>query len=253
MVGLAARASATLGDALARVARHDRLVDENCEIGVSVDSAGARIVLRPLAPLEWPRAYAEFLSAALLELMRASSGVRFAAAAVGFAHGAPSAIANHTEYFGCEPAFGARENFMVVPAALLAQRLVHSDAVQCRYFDARLEELCRSFGEAPGPLAEVRATALSLLSQGTPTIAAIGSRLGVSRRTLQRRLNERGVTFADLLDSARREAALKAIARRDVSVEELALSSGFTDVKAFRRAFTRWTGQSPSQYRKSLG
>jgi len=92
---------------------------------------------------------------------------------------------------------------------------------------------------------------LRQLSRGTPTVASIAGSLGMSSRTLQRRLSERGVTFGDILDSARREAALAAIPRPGASVQEVASSSGFLDVKAFRRAFVRWTGKSPSQYRRA--
>lgn len=104
--------------------------------------------------------------------------------------------------------------------------------------------------EPNGTLSEVREAIGRTLPDTTPTLASIGRSLGMSRRTLQRRLSERGVTFGQILDSVRRDAALRAITRPGTSVHEVALSCGFDDVKALRRAFRRWTGRSPSEYRK---
>jgi AraC-like DNA-binding protein len=251
VVGVAARASANLGDAIARTVRHARLIDENVEMGLSDDAGGAHIAMRPLPPLEWPRQHAEFLLAAFLTLLRSWTGLHLAAIAVGFRHPCPGEAPEHARFFGCPPSFGADQTFIVIPNALLAHKLPHGDPVQGRYFEARLEELARARGVASGPLADVRAATLRQLSQGTPTVASIAGSLGMSSRTLQRRLSERGVTFGDILDSARREAALAAIPRPGTSVQEVASSSGFVDVKAFRRAFVRWTGKSPSQYRRA--
>jgi AraC-like DNA-binding protein len=101
-----------------------------------------------------------------------------------------------------------------------------------------------------GTLLDVRDAIGRTLPDTTPTLTSIGRSLGMSRRTLQRRLSERGVTFGQILDSARRDAAMSAITRPGASVHEVALSCGYDDVKALRRAFRRWTGRSPSEYRK---
>jgi len=251
IVGIAARASADLNDAFSRVARHARLIDENMELTLTRHAGDLRITPRALSPIDWPRQYTELLMAALLASSRTWVGVPFAASAVVFRHSAPKDAAEQARFFGCSPVFGASEHFIVIPEAVLTHRLPHGDAAQARYFDARLEELSRARAVAPGPLADVRAATRNLLAQGTPTVALVGGHLGLSGRTLQRRLNERGVKFGDILDSVRREAALAAIARPSASVQESAYSCGFTDVKAFRRAFVRWTGQSPSEYRRT--
>ncbi len=101
-----------------------------------------------------------------------------------------------------------------------------------------------------GTLLNVREAIGRTLPDTTPTLSSIGRSLGMSRRTLQRRLSERGVTFGQVLDSVRRDAAMSAITRPGASVYEVALSCGYDDVKALRRAFRRWTGRSPSEYRK---
>ena len=66
---------------------------------------------------------------------------------------------------------------------------------------------------------------------------------------LQRRLAEENTSFADLLDAVRKELAIEYIARRRSGVAEAALLLGFSDDRAFRRAFRRWTGESPAEFR----
>jgi AraC-like DNA-binding protein len=76
--------------------------------------------------------------------------------------------------------------------------------------------------------------------------------LGTSQRSLHRRLSEEGTTFNDLLDEVRREFSQRYLARPRLAVAEVAYLVGFNDPSAFFKAFRRWTGVTPSQYRLSL-
>jgi AraC-like DNA-binding protein len=251
VVGMAAHFSSTLIAAFTRLTNHGRLIDENMQFTSAVEASGTRISLSPQAPIEWPHHYAEFLLAAVLNLCRVWTGVDFPAHAVGFRHKAAE-TAEHARFFQCSPAFEATDNFLVIPTHVLERQFASCDPLRARYLDARLEEMAQVHAAAPGALADVRLAARTLLSAGAPvTTATVAVRLGLSSRTLQRRLNERGVTFAALLDCARRELAMAAITRPRTSIQEVSLSCGFLDMKSFRRAFVRWTGQSPSDYRKS--
>jgi AraC-like DNA-binding protein len=252
VVGVTAQFSAALMPALLLLVRYALLIDENLQLSATLGPDGLRIAQAADAPVDWPQHYAEFFMAALLSLCRALTSKPFYACDVGFRHSAPADVTEHAHFFGCLPAFGTDETFLVIPTHVLDESLATCDPLRSRYLETRLEEMARARTSAPGALADVRSATRTLLSEQKPvTTAAVAVRLGLSSRTLQRRLNERGVTFAELLDSSRREAAMGAIARRHASIQEVALSSGFVDVKAFRRAFVRWTGLSPSEYRKS--
>ncbi|MCY1013835.1 helix-turn-helix transcriptional regulator [Nannocystis pusilla] len=74
--------------------------------------------------------------------------------------------------------------------------------------------------------------------------------MGTSERTMQRRLRQAGTSFRDVVDDVRREAALAQLGRRDATVTDIAFMLGFSDLSAFSRAFRRWTGASPSEYRR---
>jgi AraC-like DNA-binding protein len=83
-----------------------------------------------------------------------------------------------------------------------------------------------------------------------PTLAGTARELGVSARTLHRRLEEEGTTFREIKDGVRREAALAALERGDLSVAEVAAALGYSEPSAFFRAFQGWTGEAPSAYRR---
>jgi AraC-like DNA-binding protein len=85
-----------------------------------------------------------------------------------------------------------------------------------------------------------------------PTRERVARRLKISARTLQRRLNDWGVTFEELVDEYRRDRAHTLLRRRDHSILEIAYSLGYSDPAHFTRAFKRWTGISPRSYRTAL-
>ena len=96
---------------------------------------------------------------------------------------------------------------------------------------------------------EVEAKLAPLLPGGAAGIDAVARTMGVSRQTLYRRLKEEGFTFEHVLDDLRRRLATRYIGREGMSAKAAAYRLGFSDPAAFSRAFKRWTGRSPSDYR----
>ena len=82
-------------------------------------------------------------------------------------------------------------------------------------------------------------------------VPAVARRLGLSERTLQRRLGEERLSFQKLVDEARRELAEGLLVQSDYSLAEVAFLSGFSEQSAFNRAFKRWMNQTPAAYRES--
>ncbi len=87
------------------------------------------------------------------------------------------------------------------------------------------------------------------LSDGRPNLEHTAKMLGTSVRTLQRRLREEGQTFADTLETLRRDMAAGLLRNRELSVYEIAFLLGYSEPSAFQRAFRRWRGVSPRQFR----
>jgi AraC-like DNA-binding protein len=109
---------------------------------------------------------------------------------------------------------------------------------------------------APTPFLDTTHDAIALIAQmlpyANPTRERVAKRLNMSARTLQRRLNDWGVTFEELVDEYRRDRASKLLRGAGHSILEIAYSLGYSDPAHFTRAFKRWTGASPKSYRASL-
>jgi AraC-like DNA-binding protein len=91
---------------------------------------------------------------------------------------------------------------------------------------------------------------LDLLASGHPTIQRAARVLGIPVRTLQRRLSNAGLTYSELADEARFKAACRMLEDPHIRVADIAASLSFADPSNFSRAFLRWSGVSPSKYRR---
>jgi len=103
--------------------------------------------------------------------------------------------------------------------------------------------------EPPG-VSEVRRAIVEQLEGGEPSLERVAKQLAMSPRTLQRRLHEHSLRYADLLDSTREGAARSYLTDRQVSVAEVVYLLGFAEQSSFNRAFKRWTGKAPTEYRR---
>ncbi len=146
--------------------------------------------------------------------------------------------------------FGMPRNELRFPRAYLERTFVLSDPLASRQAVTRLEQELRMLGEEDDDVPErVRAT---LRDEEHPfgELAYVAKRLGMSERTLKRRLKVKGASFQRLLDEARAERAKVLLQDGAVSVDQVAEKLGYGDPANFTRAFRKWTGFSPSVWRK---
>lgn len=102
---------------------------------------------------------------------------------------------------------------------------------------------------AAGCREEVAALSVIALLEGQPKIDWVASKLGISRRSLQRSLAAEGISFSAVLEGLLKDRATVLLGRTSQHVTDIALELGYSDVAHFSRAFQRWTGMSPSRYR----
>ena len=93
---------------------------------------------------------------------------------------------------------------------------------------------------------------LKMLPSGTPSVKVISHTLGLSESTLRRRLSERGITYQHFLDSIRKDLSITLIREYDLPLMEVTAQVGFTEQSAFQRAFKRWTGTTPSSFKRDF-
>jgi AraC-like DNA-binding protein len=156
----------------------------------------------------------------------------------------------YASYFGAPVAFGAGVDELVFDRSLLDAPLRTADRTTAAALGAHGRALCPDL-KAPDPfLDDVRDAARRGLERGDACVATTAARLGLSVRTLQRRLGELGASYSALVDDVRRETALQLVGRRPTT--EIALTLGFSTPAAFFRAFRRWTGTTPRAHAAAL-
>ncbi len=157
---------------------------------------------------------------------------------------APTAVRFSAPCFG----YAFHKGFLQVPLKTADPRL---HAVICEHVKRLLAELPDTGNLTDG----VRNLVIKELVQGPgrATAAQVARRLHMGQRTLARRLQAEGTTFKALLDQTRRELGLQYVAKSELTFLEVCSLLGFADVATFYRAFKRWTGQTPLQYRRSQG
>ena len=117
---------------------------------------------------------------------------------------------------------------------------------------AFLGELLQSVAAEPKPRCfrrEVEDALEPMLASGDVSVDRVARELGMSRQTLYRRLKAEEVTFEEILDAKRRQLAIRYLGHDRSSVKAAAYKLGFSDPSAFSRAFKRWTGVNPSEFR----
>jgi AraC-like DNA-binding protein len=152
-------------------------------------------------------------------------------------------------HYGCRVKFQAERNALVFrPSDLERLFVTHNPellAMLGSQFEAELndQQSQRSVGE------EVKVALKRLLSGRRPSLGDVARTLGLSARTLQRRLTENGLTFQQLLQETRRDLAHHYLKQSRLELKETAYLLGFDDANSFFRAFQRWEGTSPRRWR----
>ena len=189
--------------------------------------------------------------AAVVKISQEVSTQPFTPLAVFFKHASRGDVSVFTRHFGCPVHFGAERDALLVSDAALEAPNKLGDQTIAKFFDRHLEQELAALKDDAGLEQRVRITVSQTLSEGVPNLSDIASALGMSGRTLQRRLADKGVSFQSLVDLARRELAQQLLTETQYSLAEIAFLTGFSEQSGFTRAFKRWSGQTPRSYRLS--
>jgi AraC-like DNA-binding protein len=113
------------------------------------------------------------------------------------------------------------------------------------------EVMATSARQTPTWYERFRACVAESFHQEKPSLEWVAHRLAISPRTLQRRLAEQGVCWREEIESVRHERAMSLLAETDLPIQSIAVRLGYTDARALRRAFQRWTGRAPDAFRRT--
>jgi len=164
--------------------------------------------------------------------------------------GAPAARPEeYSRVLGVEPEFHAPGDELWLPEEVLERPLPGADLGLHRFFSRYAEGLLERLPESPPPLAErVRVLFLELLPRGEAGLEPLARRLGMSARTLQRRLREEGTSLQAELETVRHQQSC-VLLEAGVSIAEVSWLLGYSEPSAFHHAFKRWTGLPPEAWR----
>jgi AraC-like DNA-binding protein len=185
-----------------------------------------------------------------LEVVRDASAARLVPDRVYFAHPKPAApddvVAAH---FGTrDVVYGCGFNGVDLGSRVLDTPLAGADPSLLRVLETRARELAAEL-ERGDELDGVRRAIAAELERGEPTAKRVAAAVGTSERTLHRRIGAHGTTFGALVDRMRHELALGYLGDPARTVTDVALLLGYSDGRAFARAFRRWTQMTPVEWR----
>lgn len=145
--------------------------------------------------------------------------------------------------------FNQPYNRISFPSSYLDLPLLMADAVATQLAREQCERELQALGDSNSFIHQVRGLIYSE-STGFQSVEEVATKLHISERTLKRQLAQQGTTYSDILEDLRHQKSLLLLENRDLSIERVADQLGYSDVANFTRAFKRWTGQTPSGYRK---
>ena len=191
----------------------------------------------------------DFVAAVLVGVARQLAGLDFGLRAIALARPTPRDPTTWRRFFRCPVQFAAIETQLTIDAALAARPLPARDPALHELLRKQAQRELDALPSGPGDLTARVAEAIeeSLLMDGGQ-LESVARRLGMSSRTLRRHLADAGIPFRVLRDGVRRRRALRL--EGSARQSEIAAEVGFDSLSAYRRAFTRWTGMSPSAWRR---
>lgn len=193
----------------------------------------------------------EFSVATLVQLARDLARTKVRPHFVEFRHDAPLNIDEHQAFFNAPIHYRAHCDAIEFDLDSMDEPISTADATVEQLAVDYLEAVMQYHTPETADLEhQVFRAVEKQLGEGIPKIDVVAQRLGIGERTLQRRLQNSGLSYYDIVDSARKNLACKLMRTTDLSLTDIALMVGFSETSAFSRAFKRWSGESPSVYRR---
>jgi AraC-like DNA-binding protein len=242
--------SATLGDALVNLVRYYRVLTEGPEFDFMVGKNEAMFVDRIIDPMVVDERQAvEFRLGVIYRFCQLITGRDLQLSRVEFQHAKPKEARTVRQVFGAPVRYERDRNAMVLEGKLLNCPIQTADNKLVKILKRHCRLILGTRPKTGDFVFEVQQLITTLLPSGQPKIDAIAQELGMSSRTLTRRLSEEGLTYKGLLEEVRRKLALQYLKDRRISLKQVAYLLGYSEVSAFYHAFRRWTGSSPVQHR----
>jgi AraC-like DNA-binding protein len=242
--------SQTLGDGLERVARYSQITNEAVMVRYQ---EGNRLIIGLSysgVPRHSDRHQIEFCMFGVLRVCRMLTGQKLVPQHFWIAHHRSGGNPEMARFVGTKVEFGADTDEFALNIDARTLPLIHSDP----YLNDLLLKYCEAaLADRRGDTSQLRTRVenaiSSLLPHGRVLVEDVARSLGMSERTLARKLSDEGLNFTEILQQLRRDLAVRYLDDRKLHVSKIAWLLGFNEVSAFTHAFKRWTGKTPRELR----
>jgi AraC-like DNA-binding protein len=247
-------ASNSLEEAFERMSHYARLINTGAK-GVlkmrkSEDACYLILDAAKLKPLPLDETV-DYVMAMLMTMCRTAYNAELQPIRVSFQHPKPACTDCFTEFFDAPVGYSQPETSICLDLETITTPLTTANPELVRINDQIVTDYLANLDRADVTM-QVRAKLIERLPSGRVTEDEIADSINVSQRSLQRRLKEQGMSFTQLLESTRSELGLQYVRDPQRSFNEIAFLLGFAEPGNFSRAFKRWYGKSPSEYRDSV-
>ena len=169
---------------------------------------------------------------------------------VHFQHEQRTELAAYERIFNCKIKFNAPRYALIFPASILKEKIITSNDKLFSLFYEYAENYLAEISNDEKVTRLVSKTILDLMPSNNATLSCVAQKLAIGTRTLQRLLKEEGQTFNNILNRVRRELAQRHLQSNRLSISEISYLLGFAEPSIFHRSFKKWTGMTPTNYRK---
>ncbi|WP_430463011.1 AraC family transcriptional regulator [Thalassolituus sp. LLYu03] len=241
--------SPTFGDGLNRALNYQRLLSDASQASTGLDNDNAFILVESASTeVTGLRHLNECLTLGLVRFFRYVTDDAFRPSHIHFTHEAPDCVSEHERIFQCPVSFSQPDNRIVFSRTLLDLPSSHAEPELLQLHEKLAIEHVAKL-ERQDIVAQVFRVFGEILETAQVSLEEVAERLGIRARTLRSRLSDAGTNFNQLLAEYRCNLAKRLLASTDESIDEIVYLTGFSEPSTFYRAFKRWTGQTPVEYR----
>ena len=249
-IGYLMLSSATVGAALNVLTEHLNLQDRGAVADVRIDGDSVSLSYSIVEPGVERADQVYAVSIAIgHNIMRGLCGPAWHPDAVNFAFAKPRDAGPYRRFFRVAPQFDASESALIFPAHTLDRPLPSADVLLNKLMEQRVEEL--EFRAIDDVVERVRRLLRIMITSPDSSLAAVARRIGTHERTLKRQLAAADTSFHAIRDQVRFESACQFLGNTRVPVGEIAFIVGYSDASSFTRAFQRWSGMAPNDWRNT--
>lgn len=253
--GIVLLACRNFGEATQQVMRYEVLAHDLGRSQLRLEQGSASYVWQSQWIDRWPcRHLAESVCAGILAFVEWVAQRPVPIIEIGFTHGAPASLAEYQRIFNAPVRFNQPENYARFDPQILDWPLPNADVALFPVLQAHAEQLLQARLRAEtekSVIALVREAITQMLAQDRARLPEVAERLGLTPRTLQRKLKDADTSFQLVLDSTRQELAERYLRQPELSITDIAYMLGFQEQSSFNHAFKDWTGVNPGAYRQS--